>query len=257
MNIFESKTKQAGIFIIICFVIIIFFPSILALEYYADVTIDVTDAGFVTIEGNTNYPKLLIQDSQNYTTKTQSEWVLNLSFNKQFSEYIFKVLLPKSSSIYNINSSGTIWIQEETNRLVINGFGENETIYLNIQYQLTKTSTTGESPIYFDPINIILSISIIILVIIIILTFYKSYYKKKTNDIPEEDKMTGLTERQQQIMQLLRESKNPLTQTIIEKELQMPKAAVSRNIHSLERKGLIDIEKVGMSNKIHIKKNNY
>jgi len=60
MNIFESKTKQAGIFIIICFVIIIFFPSILALEYYADVTIDVTDAGFVTIEGNTNYPKLLI-----------------------------------------------------------------------------------------------------------------------------------------------------------------------------------------------------
>lgn len=257
MNIFESKTKQAGIFIIICFVIIIFFPSILALEYYADVTIDVTDAGFVTIEGNTNYPKLLIQDSQNYTTKTQSEWVLNLSFNKQFSEYIFKVLLPKSSSIYNINSSGTIWIGEETNRLVINGFGENETIYLYIKYQLAKTSATDESLTYFNLINIILSISIIIFVILIILTFYKSYYKKKTTELPEEDKITGLTERQQLIMQLLRESKNPLTQTIIEKELQMPKAAVSRNIHSLERKGLIDIEKVGMSNKIHIKKNNY
>lgn len=254
MNIFDSKTIQTGVIILICFAIIILSPSILALEYYADVTIDVTDAGFVTIDGNTNYPKLLIQDTQNYTSKTQSEWVLNISFDEIFSEYIFKVLLPKSSSIYYINSSGTIWIQEETNRLVINGFGENETIYLYIQYQLTKTSATDESSIYFDPINIILSISIIILVIIIILTFYKSYYKKKTNDIPEEDKITGLTERQQQIMQLLRESKNPLTQTTIEKELQIPKAAVSRNIHTLERKGLIEIEKAGMSHFIHVKK---
>lgn len=254
MNIFDSKTIQTGVIILICFAIIILSPSILALEYYADVTIDVTDAGFVTIDGNTNYPKLLIQDTQNYTSKTQSEWVLNISFDEIFSEYIFKVLLPKSSSIYYINSSGTIWIQEETNRLVINGFGENETIYLYIQYQLTDTSATDESPIYFDPINIILSISIIILVIIIILTFYKSYYKKKTTDIPEEDKITGLTERQQQIMQLLRESKNPLTQTTIEKELQIPKAAVSRNIHTLERKGLIEIEKAGISHFIHVKK---
>jgi len=257
MNKFNCKTIQTGVIMLIFFAIIILSHSILALEYYADVTIDVTDAGFVTIDGNTNYPKLLIQDTQNYTSKTQSEWILNISFDEIFSEYIFKVLLPKSSSIYYLNTSGTNWIQEETNRLVINGFGENETIYLYIQYQLTKTSTTDESPIYFNPINIILSISIIVLVIIILLTVYKSYYKKKTTELPEEDKITGLTERQQQIMQLLRESKNPLTQTAIEKELQMPKAAVSRNIHSLERKGLIDIEKVGMSNKIHVKKNNY
>lgn len=252
---FNTKTIQTGIIILICFaIIIIITPSILAFEYYADVTIEITEAGFVTIEGNTNYPKLLLQDTQNYTSKTQSEWVLNISFDEIFSEYIFKVLLPKSSSIYNINSSGTIWIQEETNRLVINGFGENESIYLNIQYQLTKTLTTGESPIYFDPINIILSISIIIIIIIIILTFYKTNYKKKTINILEEDKITGLTERQQQIMKLLGESKNPLTQTTIQKELRIPKPAVSRNIHTLERKGLIEIEKVGVSHFIHVKK---
>ena len=81
-------------------------PSIIAFEYYADVTINITEAGFVTIEGNTNYPKLLIQDTQNYTSKTQSEWFLNISFDEIFSEYFFKVLLPKSSSIYNINSYG-------------------------------------------------------------------------------------------------------------------------------------------------------
>jgi uncharacterized membrane protein len=34
----------------------------------------------------------------------------------------------------------------------------------------------------------------------------------------------------------------------------MPKAAVSRNVHSLEIKGLIEIEKVGMSNLVRLKK---
>ena len=55
-------------------------------------------------------------------------------------------------------------------------------------------------------------------------------------------------------MKLLNESTKPLTQTDIEKELNMPKAAVSRNIHSLEYKGLIEIEKIGMSNFIRVKK---
>jgi uncharacterized membrane protein len=254
MSIFNCKKIQTIVIFLIFIAITIATPSILANEYYADVIIDINEAGFVTIKGNTNYPKLLIQDTQNYTSKTQSEWVLNISFDEIFSEYIFKIFLPKSSSIYNINSSGTIWIQQETNRLVINGFGENETICLNIQYQLTKTLTTGESPIYFDSVNIILSISIIIIVCIIILTSYRTKKEKITINISEEDKITGLTERQQQIMKLLRESNNPLTQTTIQKELNMPKPAVSRNIHTLERKGFIEIEKVGVSHFIHVKK---
>ncbi|GAG42324.1 unnamed protein product, partial [marine sediment metagenome] len=44
------------------------------------------------------------------------------------------------------------------------------------------------------------------------------------------------------------------TQVEIEKELDIPKAAVSRNVHSLEIKGLIEIEKIGMSNLIRLKK---
>ena len=64
----------------------------------------------------------------------------------------------------------------------------------------------------------------------------------------------GLTDRQKQIMELLIETKRPLTQVEIEKELDIPKAAVSRNVHSLEIKGLIEIEKIGMSNLIRLKK---
>jgi uncharacterized membrane protein len=55
-------------------------------------------------------------------------------------------------------------------------------------------------------------------------------------------------------MQLLLERNISLTQTDIQKELQIPKASVSRNIHGLERKGLIEKEPIGMSNLIRLKK---
>jgi uncharacterized membrane protein len=45
-----------------------------------------------------------------------------------------------------------------------------------------------------------------------------------------------------------------MTQTDIQKELKIPKAAVSRNILGLERKGLIEKEQIGMSNLIRLKK---
>ena len=73
-------------------------------------------------------------------------------------------------------------------------------------------------------------------------------------DSNTDDLMKGLTQRQKQIMKLLLDHDGPLTQTAIEKDLHIPKAAVSRNIHSLERKGLIEIEKAGMSHFIHVKK---
>ena len=66
--------------------------------------------------------------------------------------------------------------------------------------------------------------------------------------------LKGLTDRQRDIVKLLISVKRPLTQVDIQKELQMPKAAVSRNVHSLELKGLIEIEKVGMSNLLRLKK---
>ena len=55
-------------------------------------------------------------------------------------------------------------------------------------------------------------------------------------------------------MKLLVDKKIPLTQTDIQKELNIPKAAVSRNIRGLELKGLIEKEQIGMSNLIRLKK---
>ena len=66
--------------------------------------------------------------------------------------------------------------------------------------------------------------------------------------------LKGLSDRQKNIINLLIEKDRPLSQTIIQKELNIPKSAVSRNISSLELKGLIEKENIGMSNLIRLKK---
>ena len=71
------------------------------------------------------------------------------------------------------------------------------------------------------------------------------------SNVPE---FKGLNSRQKEIMSLLIDKNIPLTQTDIQKELNIPKAAVSRNVRGLELKGLIEKEQIGMSNLIRIKK---
>jgi uncharacterized membrane protein len=94
-----------------------------------------------------------------------------------------------------------------------------------------------------------------------ILTLFLFFKEKKIKEtptplVPKEplSNIQGLNHRQKQILQLLQKRNIPLTQTDIQKELQIPKASVSRNILGLERKGLIEKEQIGMSNLIRLKK---
>lgn len=86
------------------------------------------------------------------------------------------------------------------------------------------------------------------------------FYKFKNKNIKEKNKLNsdlsfkGLNDRQKNIINILIKSETGLTQTEIQKELGIPKASVSRNIRRLELKGLIEKEKIGMSNIIRIKK---
>ena len=253
MRFIKSKKNRYSVFISI---IISFFISqslVSAQELFADVTIDINESGFVTITGTTNHPDLLVNDNQSFTSKIKDDWYFNFTNDQNFSEYIFKVLLPIDSSLYAVESSGTVWIGEESNRLAIYGLGQNESISLNINYQLSK-STDSKGGSFFSTINIVFLILIIILFILILINLYRSYNKREIVGKSNVDQYKGLTARQKQIMKILNESSKPLTQTEIEKILNMPKAAVSRNVHSLERKGFIEIEKAGMSNFIRIKK---
>jgi uncharacterized membrane protein len=252
----KSAYHRAFFLITLLFIVaILTVPSLYAENYYADITITVDSSGFVTIEGPTNYPNLTIKNTENYTSKQHSLWILNITKPEMFSEFIYTIILPKGSSINHIKSSGFIRIEEKLGNLVVSGFGENESLSVVIQYQTEKT----EDLLLQGNIVYLIILPAIIIVGILFVYFYRkekttvSTEKKEIKREPPGD-WKGLNHRQKHIMQVLQERNTPMTQTDIQKELQIPKASVSRNIRSLEKKGLIEKETIGMSNLIRLKK---
>jgi uncharacterized membrane protein len=239
--------------ILICAILIQSVYSVQAQPYYADISITVDSSGFVSIQGLTNYPNLSTFETQEYTSKQQSYWLLNITKKELFSEYVFDLKLPQDSSINYIKSSGSIRIEENQGNLQVKGFGENESLSIIIQYQIKKQN---ESFIQGHFLYLFLIPLIIFISLIIVFLLYK---EKKNKTTPQNTdfhyaNITGLNHRQKQIVYLLHEKKIPLTQTDIQKELQIPKASVSRNLLGLERKGLIEKEHIGISNLIRLKK---
>jgi uncharacterized membrane protein len=235
--------------------------SVLAEDYYADIAIYVDDSGYITIDGITNHPDLLVENTEKYTYKKQSYWLLNISKEEIFSNYIFRLTLPEDSSINYIKTSGTIRIEEDLGNLIIKGFGENKSFSVVVQYQ-TKKSAKNTEVLDIDTTVLIIALLLIITIFLIFILITKIIGKHmEKGGIPSKEihgfNLNGLTKRQKKIMELLIERNRPLTQTEIQQELKFPKAAISRNIHSLEIKGLIEIEKIGMSNLIKVKKNDF
>jgi len=252
------KNLQKCLIILFLFLFSIFsYPIICAQNYYADIEISVDETGVVDIEGISNYPDLIVQNSHLYTYKKQSYWLLNITKEEVFSDYIYVITLPEGSKINHMDLSGFRGIEEEDGKLIISGAGQKEPLSLIVQYQINKTSDE-QSLIDFIILSVLI-MSIIILTGLLLYFIFKNKQKESVgpdvNIVSEEEyNFKGLSERQKEIAQLLINTKRPLTQVEIQKELDMPKAAVSRNVHSLEIKGLIEIEKIGMSNLIRLKK---
>jgi len=257
MELRIKSSKKCAIILLMFLFSILFYPIICAQDYYADIEISVDDSGIVDIEGISNYPDLLVQNSHLYTYKKQSYWLLNITKEEVFSDYVYVLTLPEGSKINHIKTSGFRGIEEEDGKLIISGEGQEETLSIVVQYQVNKTSD-GQSSVDFTVLSILI-VSIIILTALLLYFVFKNKQKESTvsdaNIVGDgEYNFKGLSERQKEIVQLLIDTKRPLTQVEIQKELDMPKAAVSRNVHSLEIKGLIEIEKIGMSNLIRLKK---
>ena len=152
------------------FVSITYLSSVHAENYYADISIDVDSSGFVTIDGITNHPDLLVKNTEIYTSKKQRYWLLNITKEDVFSDFIYVLTLPEGSSINYIKSSGFIKIEENQGNLQVKGFGENESFLLSVQYQTEKL--TENQMINFDLIFLLLIVGIIILIIILFSIFY-------------------------------------------------------------------------------------
>jgi len=222
-------------------------------DYYADITIDVDSSGFVTIEGITDYPDLLTQNSESYTSKDQSYWMLNITIDNTF-DFVYDLTLPKNSEINFIKSTGQIRIQDENGRLKINGYGLNESLSIVVQYSIKRFDTSDNAQ---NNLSIIFIASGIIGLIIVLFVSVSNIKGSNKGLFSKDDTIVnykGLSERQREIMELLVKENRSMTQTEIQKKLNMPKSAVSRHIISLELKDLIEKESIGMSNLIRLKK---
>ncbi len=247
------ENKLFNLFIILFFTFFILLtPKISAQNYYADIEITVDEKGVVDIEGVSNHPDLITQNTEKFTYKKQSYWLLNITKEEVFSDYIYSVNLPDGTKINFINASGFNGIEENDGKLIITGSGNNEKLSIAVQYQIGNTS---QELSINDYILWFLLFLIIALTILLLYFIYQDKTKEKgfSKDTNQYN-LKGLSIRQKEIMKLLIDKNRPLTQTDIQKELDIPKAAVSRNVHSLELKELIEIEKTGMSNLIRLKK---
>lgn len=232
---------------ILCFIV---FPSVLTTGYYADIHISIDASGFVDIKGDTNHPDLLVTGSEQYTLKKESIWLFNMTKNDSFSGLVFTLYLPKGSSISHIQSSAAIRIKEEAGRLVVTGFAENTNFILLVQYEVKRLSSFPGG---------LLSLSLLIVTLCLVAIFIYMYRRKNNvstdkKEAADKSSYKGLNNRQKEIMHLLLTDDSGLTQTDIQRLLNIPKASVSRNIRRLELKGLIEKEQIGISNIIRLKK---
>lgn len=249
MTLRTKKLQKISIILFVFLASILLNPVVTAQNYYADIQINVDSSGIVDIHGFSNYPNLIVENSKSYTYMKQGYWLLNITTQEEFSDYIYVLTLPEGSVINHIKASGFRGIEEGDGKLIISGEGQDEPLSIVVQYQINSQSSN-----YY----VILSLFIVSIIVLIILLIY--YLRKdKKKKIPEGNKeenynFKGLSERQKEIVQLLIDMERPLTQAEIQKELDIPKAAVSRNVHSLELKDIVEIEKIGMSNLIRLKK---
>ena len=255
----KKRIRTIGLLLFFSFILVNSSYGLLSrgIDFYADLEITVEREGYVTIDGISNYPDLIVENTEEYTSKQQSLWTLAILKNETFSDFIFIITFPEQTTIQSIESSATTVIGEKNGHLTLTGYGSNKSLSITVDYQTEKISE--ESGFYgLDTISFILIVSIIFLIFSLIIIFLLDKKKltlfKKNNLEFSQNQLRGLNERQKKILALLQESKIAMTQTDIQRELDMPKASVSRNIRRLELKGLVEKERIGMSNLIRLKK---
>ncbi len=223
---------------LILLLLLLIIPIALSQEYYADVNIKVDESGYVTIKGKTNHPDLIVESSQEFTSKHNKYWLLNITTQDKFSDFIFELELPKNAEINYLKTPRLARIDNNLGHMKITGTGENQRFVIITQYSFQKMKT---SYLYF----VILFIVLIILI--------ASFFLIKKNKLPKKKyNLDILTKRQREIFQLVRKNKK-IAQAELEKKLDMPKSSLSRNIDSLEKKGFITKEKKGMTNMLLLK----
>jgi hypothetical protein len=231
---------KGRVLIISTIIMLIIFSANLVLatndDYYADLFIVINERGDVSISGNTNHPNIT-GSFQDMTSKQGRYWVFNIS-EDNFSTALFEISFPKDTVITYIKSSARITIHSN-DAPTIKGILKDKPLEIIVQYYFEDPITSN------FPLLLLFGSILLILGLFFIFTF-----RKKTDNGFD---LSSLTSRQRKIIELLIK-KDGVTQNFLEKELGWPKSSLSRNVASLERKGLIVKINKGNSNVISLNK---
>ncbi len=228
-----------------------------AQEYYADIVFDIANDGSVAISGATNHPELNAGTTQGLTSKKDGIWTITINPSGEFSEYIYKIILPAGAQLIDANSPSGNRIDTENDRINIIGTREQTTSFVSARY-ITRAQPKEENLTF-------VFVGLLLLVIILVgiwgageLRKRRTCEAKKTMPTPTQKPIynkEALTERQLQIVEYLEKGKGNATQAELQKRFELPKASLSRNLETLERKGIITKERKGMTMLVMLKKN--
>jgi uncharacterized membrane protein len=214
---------------------------------YADISVRVDERGTAFFSGSTNY-LLFKQESENFTTKKGPYWVLNITTREPFSDYFISVEFPKNTEINYIKTSGSFRIAETPSLRLITS-GSKGPVEIIVQYKVGSGSGFSHDPAYIN----ILAVGIAsILIMYFSLQKIRSFHKKKGGSDRLKIIKHTLTDNQRLILDILLQSRDPLTQKQLQHRAGLAKATLSRNLELLKQKNIITKQSRGMSNVIFL-----
>jgi hypothetical protein len=226
-------------------------PSAYAQQYYADVIFDVHTDGSVDISGSTNHPSIYPASGiDDFTSKNKRFWVLNISIEDDFSQYIVEIKFPVGASLNYFKASNVLSIVDDDGRIVVIITGTQEPMQFLAQYSFDEDINSSWSWLTLDVLIAVALIIFLFAAVVVLIHLLKTRSLKK--GLFSERKFSFLTGRQRMIVDMLLKNNGKLTQAVLEKELKIPKSSLSRNVESLVRKGIISKEAVGMSNMLRL-----
>ena len=141
----------------VLFFLVLFVSPVSASALYADVKVEVSNDGLVTIHGDTNFPGLLVEDSPDFTSKKGGYWLLNISVHERFSSFIYELHLPRNAVINYLKTPKDKKTRNRKGNSLLLTIDESiaESIREALNASEPKIHTismlTGRLPIYLEP----------------------------------------------------------------------------------------------------------
>ena len=174
-----------------------------------------------------------------FSSKSENIWGISIEKGDliNIDNNVVSVYLPKNTKLLSVNEDAEVYTLN--NRIIIDLRNLDEDLKIDYEFYRAKG------------FNLWL-VFVVLLVLVFLFIFLKFKRKKSKKDVEENPIMNTLTENESKIVNLLIENKR-LTQKKIRYLTGFPKSTLSRTLKHLQRKNLIEMKRVGISNVVYLK----